>query len=84
MENRFDTCSYEELTGCVEGRIAYLREYKKLCSSGILADYPVAHANALLHAAVCRMEIRALMEMRRIMKRRGAKHWRDIKEEKPC
>lgn len=76
IDTRFDYCSYNELTECVNARINWIREYYEIVLS---ADIRELHKEAceLLEMKIKsnKAEIKELLRMRREMKVYGAKTW---------
>jgi len=81
IDNRFDSCSYKELTECVNARIKWIREYKEIVFS---ADIRNSHKEAceLLEMKIRSNEdeIKDILRMRREMKLYGVKTWGTCKE----
>lgn len=75
MEQQFDTCSYEEVTGCVLSRIEWIRECKAFLADENAKKYSYVRSNTNLKVLLMKAEIQDLLKIRRIMKRNGMKNW---------
>lgn len=72
---KFNTCSYGELTTCIRGRLNDIREYKRFLMNQECKFYPRIAAHIRFDIAFEKYEIRCLLKMRRVLKRSGLKSW---------
>jgi hypothetical protein len=69
--DKFDSCSYEELTDCIRSRIEWVREYREVLSDPNMKKYSHTRHMIALSLIDNRREIKILLNSRRILKSSG-------------
>ena len=75
MKNQFDSCSYEELTMCIHARVQWIREYRRFRTDDNTRQYGHIRAILLFKILSCKMEIKRLLKMRRVLKKSSLRNW---------
>lgn len=75
MRYQFDTCSYDELTRCVQARIEWLREVRSFLADPVTKKYHHVRFHAALDEWTYKVEIKRLLKMRRVLKSSITKQW---------
>ena len=80
---KFDSCSYDELTNCIRGRIRDIRNYRNVLSTG-LEKYPYVKQKILKSLEIDLFEIKKLLRYRRVLKRSGCRNLYEYQMEMRC
>jgi hypothetical protein len=72
---KFDTCSYEELSMCIHARIGWIREIDSFCKDKASKKYPYIEITNKFHKLTLQNEIKNLLKMRRVLKRLWVRNW---------
>jgi hypothetical protein len=75
VTDKFNTCSYDELTDCIRARIEWIREYTQFLHDENSLVYSHLRGVAIARSALYKSEIRRLLKMRRVLKRSRLKNW---------
>jgi hypothetical protein len=75
MRKQFDSCSYDELTGCIIARIEWIRERQKFLKDPNSHPYGNIRVTVSLNILSYKHEIKKLLKMRRILKKSSYKSW---------
>lgn len=75
MRKQFDSCSYDELTCCITGRISWIRESYRFLADRNTAQYGHIRVKVIIGINTNKQEIKRLLNMRRVLKRSGLKNW---------
>ena len=74
MRYQFDSCSYEELTGCIHARVQWIREWRRFLKDDT-HQYGHVRSTAIIKIATNCLEIKRLLKMRRILKKSDLRNW---------